>query len=97
MPWLLLFLLVAPTLVCWWAQRYYQRIAWRHMTAAGAAAERDPFWRGLLGRYRPEHFDLIGWQAHRLAQLCFWAAPLWWLVLGLVIAPALGLFGPRPR
>jgi len=97
MPWILFALLVVPTMGFWWARHYFQQIAWRHMTPTGEAAEQEPsLWRRLR-RYRPEHFDPTGWQAHRMAQLCFWAAPLWWLGLGLVIAPALGLFGPPQR
>lgn len=94
MPWILFALLVVPTMGFWWGQHHFQQIAWRHMTPTGEAAEREPSLRKRLGRYRPEHFDPTGWQAHRIAQLCFWAVPLWWLGLGLVLAPALGLFGP---
>ena len=93
MPWPLVVLLVFPTLGFWILQHHFQRIAWQHMTAAGKAAEQAASIFKLLGRYRPEHFTAVGWQAHRLAQMCFWAAPLWWIILGLVIAPALGWFG----
>ncbi|MGH7535313.1 MAG: hypothetical protein ACREMG_06990, partial [Gemmatimonadales bacterium] len=80
----------------WWAQHYFQRIAWRHMTPPGHAAEREPALRKRLGRYRAEHFDPVGWQAHRMAQLCFWAAPLWWLGLGLVLAVKISPPKTRP-
>lgn len=91
MPWSVFVLLVGPTVALWWAQYHYEHIAWRHLSPEGERAESELSIRKGVRAYKREYFDEFGWKAYRRGQLFFWLVPLWWIALGLFIAPALGL------